>query len=722
MRLKKFISGSLALGILINSIPINSFAGILSEDGRYETFEGSDITISDILEEDIVDVEMEGNTLVNLVKYNNISSSYNECKSYQMLSTKSNQLYTIVVDITSNTVDNGVWFSAYGFTGELKDSSYYLPESVKGDTKIASNGQIGRFVFKCGFSQRGPLDISHFILFSKDSTSGSFTASAMVFEGDLDESELPDKYFEGIKSVGQDDENGHKIEILLKNKNLWNIDDVKTQSGSKPPYIKNGDEIIYTNIGNYGIYVPIKAKKGQTLKISGIVSNVQNIRIFKESDNFKGMGIYTRDYHGVETEVSPNYSYTFTEDGVYHIRIWCKGTGQAKLTNFLVEISDNNTTYMESILEKIEIPLTEPLRSLPNGVKDRIIKRNGQWVIERNCISYTFNGSEDWILPVNQNRENSICFTLSDSLVYDDINNNGVVCDRIPYGAFKTAIDRLDIEGYGVGYASHYLAINKARLSDCTLDSFKTWLSINNINVVCQLATPIYEPIKADLVAQLFKDTTHISTNSIIPSTIKVTVDRTLNRATEAIELAKANPTVENLSKARYWNNLLRDSIKKDQLQEEINNITNISDMELEKKTATSNLDIYIKCENILQMSLDTNSISFEDFSGIEDVVKENVVNVTINSSLPYQINAYLPTEIQNADKTKTLDKSILNIKESSSNDYQTFANTTDKIVLKDNCSSGNYLTHGVDLKLAGGIAHEKDVYKATIKLEVEQK
>ena len=97
-------------------------------------------------------------------------------------------------------------------------------------------------------------------------------------------------------------------------------------------------------------------------------------------------------------------------------------------------------------------------------------------------------------------------------------------------------------------------------------------------------------------------------------------------------------------------------------------------------------------------------------------------MNISINSSLPYQINAYLPAEIQNSDKSKTLDKSILNIKESSSNDYQTFSNINEKVVLKDNCSAGNQLTHGVDLKLAGGIAHEKDVYKAVIKLEAEQK
>ena len=61
----KNLSKLLAFGVLLNSVPINSFAGVLSEDGRYETFSGNDITINDILEENKVDMKIEGDTLVN---------------------------------------------------------------------------------------------------------------------------------------------------------------------------------------------------------------------------------------------------------------------------------------------------------------------------------------------------------------------------------------------------------------------------------------------------------------------------------------------------------------------------------------------------------------------------------------------------------------------------------------------------------------------------------
>lgn len=143
---------------------------------------------------------------------------------------------------------------------------------------------------------------------------------------------------------------------------------------------------------------------------------------------------------------------------------------------------------------------------------------------------------------------------------------------------------------------------------------------------------------------------------------------------------------------------------------------------ELEAKSVSSNLDIYIKSENMISISLNTNSVIFDDFSGVDDVEQPNAINIIINSSLPYQINAYLANEIQNSDKSKIMDKSILNIKANSESIYNTFSDTVNPIVLLDDQNSGNDISHGIDLKLKGNIAHEKDVYKTTIKFEVKQK
>ena len=75
--------------------------------------------------------------------------------------------------------------------------------------------------------------------------------------------------------------------------------------------------------------------------------------------------------------------------------------------------------------------------------------------------------------------------------------------------------------------------------------------------------------------------------------------------------------------------------------------------------------------KNTLSLSLDTNSITFENFSGVEDMEKLSAVNLTVESSLPYEVNASLETEIQNADKTEVVDKSIFGIKSNNDVNYK---------------------------------------------------
>ena len=270
-----------------------------------------------------------------------------------------------------------------------------------------------------------------------------------------------------------------------------------------------------------------------------------------------------------------------------------------------------------------------------------------------------------------------------------------------------------------------FVTLNKTKLESLDVNGVRKYLKDNSIKIYGNISNPEYMEtnITSKLKMSTYEEKTYVFTetkNGINP-TLKVTVDRLPQIAKEAVIQAETDSTNFNISLARMYTNTLPESLYKDQLQDQLSKIFS-SDIVLDKKSVTSNLDLYIKCENILQMSLSTNNITFEDFSGVEDMTKENAVQISINSSLPYSLNAYLPTEIQNSDKSVVMDKSILNIKENSENSYQTFANTTDKIILKDNNQAGNDLIHNVDIKLKGGIAHQKDVYKTTIKFEAEQK
>ena len=188
------------------------------------------------------------------------------------------------------------------------------------------------------------------------------------------------------------------------------------------------------------------------------------------------------------------------------------------------------------------------------------------------------------------------------------------------------------------------------------------------------------------------------------------------------VEVAEQTRNSQDISNARDAVNNLPESSKKDELQDRLNTITNISDITFDKKSATSNIDVYIKSENMLLMSLSTNNITFNDYSGVDDMELNNAINISINSSLPYQLNSYLLSEIENSGKSNRIEKDLLNIKSNIDNNYKTFNDINEKLVLEDDCDAGNNKSHSIDLKLKGSQAHKADIYKTVIKFEAEQK
>ena len=747
----KTFSKILALGILLNSIPINSFAGMLSEDNRYETFEGDNITINDILEEDEVDVEIEGNTLVNIfnpkdiIKVNGVEINKDKItvkningidyidmfnKNKSMI--KPNTAYTVFVNVFENNIPendinnekqpNGLIISSR--TDGYGEDVFYSdnPNTQYRNFKIEP-GETG--LFKTILHSKSDIESPEYFLrmFVCDKTFNRNTKvsfNVMIIEGNHIDKDID--YFEGMKSVGQDDENGHRIEISSRNKNL-----LPNSEGWLDGQIINDGMVsaneVYRLISVYTKEY-IELKRGQYT--------------FSYPDNYEvAYHVWDKNFNYVKDSYwITNNTFTLDKDCYIKVTARLKGSYTQNVefaesmqthpadigTKLTIQLEEGvlSTNYAQKLSDTKEILLNEPLRGLPSGTKDKIVKIGYKWFVERNCgysnvlLNKASIGGSDYSYTISFNHNGQSSKTSSSTKYGSLITNNN-------YGAYIACADYSINKDRNTLYFNFREVTNKPAYAE-NLEVFKEFIDNKTIEVIYELTSPIYEPINIDSVLNLYKGTTHVSTNSSIPANLKVTVDRTINRATEAIELAKANPTVANLSRARYWTNLLKESTKKDELQEEINNNVDIVDLQLERKTTSANLDLYIKCENMLSMSLDTNQISFDDFSGIEDVEKTNAVNITINSSLPYQLNAYLPAEIQNADKTKTMNKEILQLKESNESDYKEFANINEKVVLKDNCSSGNQLVHSIDIMLKGGVAHEKDVYKAVIKLEAEQK
>lgn len=191
-------------------------------------------------------------------------------------------------------------------------------------------------------------------------------------------------------------------------------------------------------------------------------------------------------------------------------------------------------------------------------------------------------------------------------------------------------------------------------------------------------------------------------------------------KAIDAVEKAEATNLYIDIDVARNLVNSLNESSIKTSLQDRLNEI--FMDITISKKTSSSNIDVYIKSQNMLLVTLSTNNITFEDFSGISDMEKLNAITLTVSSSLPYDIKSYLANEILNSDGTKKMDTKIFNIKANNTDDYKYFTELSKGITLFNDEPSGNNKEHNIDLMLKGGLSYEKDNYKTVIKFEVTQK
>ena len=732
----KNISKLLCIGILLNSLNLNSFAGTLSSDMRYETFEANYNTIDDILEEGKVDPEIEGNTTVNLVKCNNVhisvpSTGFAQVRLGDNSMIKPNTTYTVIhwaektpnhnpiieqrssfqiVFGGSTAIDN--WGTRYlGPVGEIKD--YH----------------VGTLTTTSDYYQNREKE---FILIGEFSRGSDYNISIVVLEGDWRNKDLPKSYFEGMMSTGEDNINGHKLEVVSNNKNFAhgkNVFDPEATYDDRGWSLisSNGENFTcqgngYTDIFGFALGLNVyNLKPNTTYKIS-----------YKANGNYVTSRYMTYVYIGTDTLWQHDLRIGInTEDNTFttpsDVSNVCLGLYYEIPFYDTVIISDiqieeaTQSEYVKSSIDKKEILLSEPLRALPNGVKDKIIKKNGQWVIERNINKNIISENSEIGIDSNNSIDGLIKFVVNMKNEERSPSSSGILCDKLINGYGNQ--DReytIRLGGSSVEQKNYGIYIIMPDIY--TLDSMKEWLNKNNLTVLTQRKTPIYEPINIDLSLNLFEGTTYILSSSNIPANIKVTVDRAMNRAVEAIELAQIKPTIDNISAARMWTNLLKETIKKDQLQDVINDVLEIEGLGIEKKSISANVDLYIKSKNTLSMSLNTNSIIFDDYSIVEDMEKLNAIEITVSSSLPYTLNAYLETPITNSDNSQIIRPNFINIKESKSNDYQPFTNINERIILNSNCDAGNGNVHNIDFKLAKNNIGKTDIYKATIKFEAIQK
>ena len=287
-------------------------------------------------------------------------------------------------------------------------------------------------------------------------------------------------YFKGMKSVGEYE--GNKIEILSSKditppcKVIYTAYGIEFNFGSK----LINENVYVHNISNKSIMIhtSINSKYSNGFKIG---KNSKKLIELKQDET-----IYC---------ASVNYS-----DG------WSNSDVEKARNSFVI-------TKKENEINKKEILMNEPLRGLPNGIRDKYVIIDGKWYIERNCIFYTFNGSENWYL-----QDKCTNPYLEIQLKKIKPKQSSIICDKLPVRKDATddmiSGERKNICGIQSTNTDKTIRVRVGDLSH-TLEGSKIWLANNNISVILELAQPTYEPIDYNPF-EVYTDTTHISNNSTI--------------------------------------------------------------------------------------------------------------------------------------------------------------------------------------------------------------
>lgn len=498
---------------------------------------GIDIDKRSEVENSFTDVELKGDSLVNLwipsfekntlqnpadVSSTSIVDGYIYIKSTntgyfntfvngELL--KPNTEYTVMLEISKNTLSaNGikVFFSP---TCSLT-SSLNFSENETGKkfsiltTGTNPNGLNYNSIFKVGDIPAKTLD-------------GELKFRFLILEGNYS-NKLISEYFEGIKSIGEKEDGNHKIEILLQNKNLFNYEEYYKHF----PSTKTDDKTILSHSGDLKggnhnslflspMKVTLKPNTTYTFCLFNLNDSYQVLKCegclsTKQSELGLNVPIGQIGYK-VFTTNSTNY-----KDGV-SFKINTSTGKKAKYKIMIVEGDIKPSNYIHYDSNKKEILLNEPLRGLPNGIKDTIEKVNGEWKIVRRCGEEALTNNTTIEEQGWSNQIITKTFAFTPSNFKGSWTSIVPICNTFITGTAGGTNGGYsnDIEGCFCDTGSIVFRIDRTKLVTEDVLGFKEWLSQNPTKVIYELGTPIIEDI-SPLTMQCWKNGT-ISIDEVLP-------------------------------------------------------------------------------------------------------------------------------------------------------------------------------------------------------------
>lgn len=475
----------------------------------YTNYSGTFIKYNNGLDSRTENMTIKGKTLVNLVKHRLTNQKVGGSSSWSAgLGTnemfKINTPYTIVYTI--NSIENGTKKTTLNFSGGMD-----IP-----DILLESSNNVGThketFVLK-NQPSRTHTNVSLYHL-NDNSTVKSFS-DVMIFEGEID---FIPKYFEGIKSFGEEEKVGdkYKINIISHSKNLL-PDSEKTvfKEGHNCEFIQYGDLApIFDKYGlkDYTISFDLKSKdisKHNTMQVycqNGETAKYDiGLNIINVTTEFKRYSIIVR----------PNLAYP--NDKKSYLAFYGNyETGNAPVVkNVKVEEGKVESPLYEPYIEdKRDVLINEPLYK-----GNYIIEENNNINLYKRYDKYIFNGNENWILGTSGGGwgeyEDTLVFYVA-SFEQAHVNSS-FLCDKF---IFLNVVNNNVIGIYNAvwGSAPHpAIRIKKTELETKDVEGFKKWLKNNPVTIIYEIKDPITKAINCtDINVDTYKDITYVNTSNSI--------------------------------------------------------------------------------------------------------------------------------------------------------------------------------------------------------------
>ncbi|WP_322380373.1 hypothetical protein [Clostridium perfringens] len=477
-------------------------------------------TIEDTVDGMTTDMVVKGRTLNNLYKPNNTRDDVGE---YILVDTLvKDEPKDRVVYIVNNT-NRILLLNVYKISGEWDSNPIIRENSI---SKLDLTGK--RLTGFLGMYDRGWTN-------SEDDKEILRNTCIVL---DREETYMPQEYFDGIKSFGQQE---NKISILSHNKNLLELKQEYFVGGNVGTLENNVVKINYSS--PFEIMLnrnnPIKLKRG-TVSFSFKTKVIQG----------DGIGLKVTEYGNTSNILFQKvYGGSITIDKDIDIAIYIvrNGTqGKAEMSDIQIE-NGVSSSYEPYKCDKKDILLSElgfdeGLRGLNTTVYDEL--NDIENVAIKRIEKYVFTGNED--ISINDERTETISFRyLNNSHETSWIDTDNLLCSSLP--SIGQKIYQSDFEGVASDKVGFIFRINKTKLITPDISGFKTWLKNNPTTVYYKLLNSIEVPLNENITLKTFGEKTYVSFENAISGTSSFKAP--VNAAATISRLNRENRSLEEENK-----------------------------------------------------------------------------------------------------------------------------------------------------------------------------